>query len=283
MAVGRKKLVTQVRETRGATPDKPATLAMLQDPGSLDYRSTPHLGQWGLHRQLLGLVHSTIDAVRSAGLPLRVLEVGAGHGGFTAALLATGAEVTLAESSARVLSATEHRFASNPRLRAVHAPGLDLAAAGGDFTLVVAVSVLHHAPDYLGLIDELTGRLRAGGALVLMQEPCWYPRAGRLTRVTDRTAYLAWRVSRGDVRAGLKAVRRRLRHEYPVAAPGELTYHHVVRDGVDEQEVLGRLGPQFAEVRWAAYWSNHFGGAAALARLARLRNTFAVQATGYLD
>jgi SAM-dependent methyltransferase len=49
--------------------------------------------------------------------------------------------------------------------------GLDLAGiADGSFDLVTAYSVLHHVPDYLGILDELVRVLRPGGVLHLDHE-----------------------------------------------------------------------------------------------------------------
>ncbi len=72
--------------------EKPVDMRSLQEYGhgpSHDYRSgSPHLQHWRLHDRLLNLLRSSIAAIISEDLPLTVLEIGAGHGGFTEPALA---------------------------------------------------------------------------------------------------------------------------------------------------------------------------------------------------
>ena len=66
---------------------------------AVDYRRTPYLGQWPLRRRLVSLLESTLRTLPAPDRPLRVLEIGAGHGGYTGELLAAGCEVTAVEMS----------------------------------------------------------------------------------------------------------------------------------------------------------------------------------------
>src|ERR1039458_7593315 len=66
----------------------------------VDYhRGSPHLSYWPLHDRLVATIRSQLTHLADAGLPLRVLELGAGHGGFTEPALAFGCEVTAIEMS----------------------------------------------------------------------------------------------------------------------------------------------------------------------------------------
>lgn len=50
----------------------------------IDYRrGSPHLAQLGLYDRLVEVLRGTVRRLAEQGLPLRVLEIGAGHGGFT--------------------------------------------------------------------------------------------------------------------------------------------------------------------------------------------------------
>ena len=251
------------------------------DARYVDYGHSPHLAQWPLADRLVATLHDTIAALAASGLPLRVLEIGAGHGGYAGQALAAGCDVTAVEMSRASLDDLRSRYGTNDRLRAVLDPDAGLLEAGDGYALVLAISVLHHIPDYLDLVDRLSARLLPGGALLTLQDPRWYPRVGRLTRAVDRGAYLAWRLGRGNVRQGWAAMRRRMRGAYPVPEAGEIVYHHVVRQGVDEQAVVRSLRGRFADVEMLSYWSNHLGAIHRAAELAGLENTFGVRATGF--
>jgi SAM-dependent methyltransferase len=210
----------------------------------------------------------------------RVLELGASHGGFTELLLALDCDVTMAEMAAPALRRLEARHGGRARFAGVHDPELALDGVGGGFALAVAVSALHHVPDYLALLGRVADRIDAGGALITLQDPLWYPRTGRLTRLVDRSAYLAWRLGQGRVRDGAAAAIRRLRRRYPERRDDEVVYYHVVRSGVDEEAVAALLAERFARVELVSYWSHHLAAAAGPATAAGLVNTFAVRATG---
>jgi SAM-dependent methyltransferase len=246
----------------------------------IEYRHSPHLAQRPLHGRLVGFILETVSSLPDVGAPPRVLEVGAGHGGYTELLLAAGHDVTVVEMSREALNRLEARYGGNPRFSGMFDPDVGLRDAGGGYTLALCVSVLHHVPDYVEFLRRLTGRLLPGGALVTVQDPLWYPRVGRPTRALDRSAYLVWRIGQGRLRQGVEAMIRRSRRIYPEARPGEIVYHHVVRQGVDEEAVAGFLADRFARVELVSYWSHHLSSIRRPAELAGMVNTFAVRATG---
>jgi SAM-dependent methyltransferase len=248
----------------------------------VDYPNSPHLAHPALRGRLVALLLETVKTVAGSGLPLRVLEIGAGHGGYTAEALTAGCNVTAVELSRPSFRKLAARYGANPRVTTVFDPDGSLATLDGTYSLVLCISVLHHIPDYIAFIDRVTARLRRGGALLTLQDPLWYPRLSRLTRTVDRAAYLAWRIGQCNVGGGVTAMVRRLRGVYPAIEAGEIGYYHVVRQGVDEQAIARRLEARFDRVGVHSYWSNHLAAARRPAEMGGLLNTFAVQATGFI-
>lgn len=247
----------------------------------VDYRAgSPHLAHWALHDRLVAVLHEHIRRLDRAGLPLSVLEIGAGHGGFTEPALAAGCSVTAVEMSRPSLRQLDRRFGTNSRFRGVFDAEGALTDVGGDFSLVLCVSVLHHIPDYVSFVDTLVERLAPGGSFLALQDPLWYPRAGRTTRLLDRGGYYTWRLGQGDLRRGLATVSRRVRGRYDEANPADMVEYHVVRQGVDENALLGRLRPRFDDVELLPYWSNQLSAGQWLGQRLGLRNTFGITATG---
>ena len=246
---------------------------------AVDYRhGSPHLTYWPLFDRLTGLVRSEVRRLDGTGLPLDVLEVGAGHGGYTEPVLAAGCSVTAVEMSRPALAELDRRFGTNPRFGSVFDADGSLPVAAGQFSLVLCVSVLHHIPDYLAFLTEVTGKLAPGGTLIALQDPLWYPRVRRSTRIVDRGAFYSWRIAQGDLRRGLSTLSRRVRGVYDETNASDMVEYHVVRDGVDDQAVAALLGERFAAVEVLPYWSSQGAiGQRAGERLG-LHNTFGVVA-----
>ncbi|WP_349370086.1 SDR family NAD(P)-dependent oxidoreductase [Salinarimonas sp.] len=120
---------------------------------------------------------SAVLAGRSAGAPLRVLEIGAGTGGATAALRPLlerpGASVLATDVSRTLLRHAAARFEgwrgfSTERLDIARDPaGQGFAARR--FDLVVCANVLHATPDVAAALAHARGLLAPGGALVLLE------------------------------------------------------------------------------------------------------------------
>jgi SAM-dependent methyltransferase len=92
----------------------------------------------------------------------RVLEVGAGVGTFTTALLQTAAHVVAVEPSARGIESLEELAAEEPRITVVHGLSGD-AAPFGDFDAAVMLNVLEHIEHDRDVLVELRGLVRPGG------------------------------------------------------------------------------------------------------------------------
>ncbi|HWG73086.1 MAG TPA: methyltransferase [Acidimicrobiales bacterium] len=230
----------------------------------------------------MATVLDALTALAESGLPLSVLEVGAGHGAFTEPLLAAGAEVTASEMSRPSISYLEGRYRHNPHFRAVFDPDGSLALLEGQrFSFVLCSSVLHHIPDYLAFLHGVTTKhMYAGGTLLSLQDPLWYPTVGRATHRLDRACYLVWRLSRGNYRVGMQTVSRRLRHQLDENDPSDMVEYHVVRQGLDQEEIRRRLSESFLEVSVSPYWSTQ---AAVLQKIGERMfrpNTFLLLASG---
>src|SRR3954447_24999962 len=118
-----------------------------------DYAGTPHLAHPELRGWIVELVSEVVRRATSRGLPPRVLEIGAGDGGLTEPLLARGFEVIGTEVSRPAIERLETAYGDNPRFTAVYAPDGETDAVQDEpFAVVISASVLHHVPDYLGLV-----------------------------------------------------------------------------------------------------------------------------------
>jgi SAM-dependent methyltransferase len=223
-------------------------------PGHDYEHGSPHLMHAGLRTRVTTAI---VEAVRRAagpdGVP-RVLEIGAGHGSLTAALVDAGARVVVTEMSEPSAAELERRFTGVEAVTVVHDPDGEVPVEG-EFDAVVYVSVLHHIPDYLAAVERSAARLQPGGALISFQDPLWYPRRSRSAVLTTRAIYLAWRLGQGEFRRGVATMARRLRGVYDESQPSDMVEYHMVRDGVDEQALVERLGPLFDRVRLVPYWS----------------------------
>ena len=247
----------------------------------IDYRKgSPHLSHLGLYDRLVEVLRGTIQRLADEGLPLRVLEVGAGHGGFTETALALGCEVTAVDMSGPSIEELERRFGTNPKLKAVYDPEGTLRDVGGDYTLLMFISVLHHIPDYMAFLKSASQRLATGGALVTLQDPAWYSRH-RVAHRAEQAAYFGWRLTQGDYVSGLRTRFRRMRGTIDEKNPSDIVEYHVIRDGVDEEAVLSFARQTFADVTFIPYWSSQIGLAQYLGERFGLRNSFGVAAHGY--
>ncbi|RYJ05225.1 MAG: class I SAM-dependent methyltransferase, partial [Actinomycetales bacterium] len=222
-----------------------------------DYvKGSPHLRHDRLRRmvedRLGALVRATVERTGSC----HVLEIGAGHGTFTDTLLEAGARVTVtevSEASAELLTA---RYAGVEAVEVFHdTTGESVFELDRTFDATTCISLLHHIPDYVSFVERLAGMIGEGGWFYSVQDPTYYPRRTRVTRVLGRGTYFVWRLGQGDMRRGLATRWRRLRGEWSETEPSDLVEYHVVRSGVDEQAVEKALLPLFDDVDLFTYWS----------------------------
>jgi len=249
-----------------------------------DYRAgSPHLRHWSLYNRLVSLLRDEIRIIEGNGLPLTVLEVGAGHGGYTEPALAAGCTVVATEMShASVLTLTE-RYGLNPRFSALFDEDGSLSILGDDvFSLVVCASVLHHIPDYVSFVENaITRHLARGGSLITVQDPLWYPSLSPSDSYLTRLAYLSWRATRGDYIEGARTRLRRIRGFHDNRNPRDVVEYHVVRRGVDHSALLSVLRPRFDAVSLLPYWSTQSAVWQRVGERLGRANTFAILARSF--
>ncbi len=267
--------------TDSPTPDVTQGSHYLAD---YDYNSeSPHLKHRHLYEGLMDQVSVLVEGIGVTGREVEVLEIGAGDGSVSHRLLEIGCAVTGTEMSPDSVDTMNRRFAGNDRFRAVFDPDGSLGMLGDrQFDLILYASVLHHIPDYLATIrNSIDNHLRAGGALVSVQDPLWYPRIPRSVLYFTNVSYLSWRVLQGEIFRGMKTRLRRALHGLSEEAPGDTVEYHVVRNGVDEKAVSDLLTAEFSEVETISYWSSQGTIQQRLGEKLGLVNTFAILAREY--
>jgi glycosyltransferase involved in cell wall biosynthesis/SAM-dependent methyltransferase len=250
----------------------------------INYRQgSPHLAHPILYEHLVRVLREQVASLAADKLSLDVIEIGAGHGGFTEPMLAAGCRVTALEMSQASVSRLNSLFAENPLFSCLYNPDGSLACLTEDYSLAACVSVLHHIPDYMAALVDLTDRIRVGGSLVILQEPLWYPRTRSAALRLNRFGYLSWRMRQGSLRRGLATELRRVRGYYDESNPSDMIEYHIVRQGVDEEAISDLLRSRFKEVRVIRYWSNQSQLVQRLGQHLALDNTFGVVASGRLE
>lgn len=153
----------------------PDILAGRQDPLDLLFS---HDGPAGAYAEspLARAVNATVAAVAAGVRPRRVLEIGAGTGATSAAVLPvlpSDAEYLFTDVGAAFLRAAEARFAERPVFRTGlldigrHPDGQGWASER--FDLIVAANVLHVAPSLRDAVAHAVALLAPGGRLILVE------------------------------------------------------------------------------------------------------------------
>jgi ubiquinone/menaquinone biosynthesis C-methylase UbiE len=113
-----------------------------------------------------------LGLLRSDSPTITALDFGCGSGNLTRHLLQMGAEVIACDVSSRFLELVTSRFDGLP-VRPHQLNGKDLSEIAADsIDFVGAYSVLHHVPDYLGALKEMSRVCRPGGVIYLDHEHC---------------------------------------------------------------------------------------------------------------
>ncbi|KAA0110375.1 bifunctional 2-polyprenyl-6-hydroxyphenol methylase/3-demethylubiquinol 3-O-methyltransferase UbiG [Mycolicibacterium sp. P1-5] len=225
---------------------------------SHDYiAGSPHLRHQALTARIEGRIRQVIEQVLARKGEASVLEIGAGHGFFTATVLDAGGHTTVTEMSKASFDYLERRYHDNRSVRVIYDKTGDAAFnEGGKYDVILLISVIHHIPDYISTIERLCDELLdAGGAIVTFQDPLWYPRQTGWAKTLSQGAYFMWRLGQGDLRRGLATRWRRLRGVYSESEPSDLVEYHVVRQGVDDQALMDMFRMRFSEVELDRYFS----------------------------
>lgn len=244
---------------------------------------SPHLRHAALRKRIDRRISDEIKAILRRQAECKVLEVGAGHGFFTDSVLNAGGTATVTEMSAASYSYLSERFRENAAVRILYdADGNAAFDAGLSYDVILLISVIHHIPDYLGVVTRLCDQaLNVGGTVVTFQDPLWYPRQKPWQRAVSSGAYFAWRIGQGELRRGLATRWRRLRGVYSESEPSDLVEYHVVRQGVDEVALQSLFHSRFAETEIDMYFSTQSPRLQALAQSHAPPNTFGIVGRGY--
>jgi ubiquinone/menaquinone biosynthesis C-methylase UbiE len=114
---------------------------------------------------------SALSSARSVRGEPTALDVGCGSGNLTQRLLELGCRVTSADVAPRFLELCERRFGDSGRVQTHRLDGVALGSLPSDtFDIAATYSVLHHVPDYLGLIADMVRVVRPGGVIFLDHE-----------------------------------------------------------------------------------------------------------------
>lgn len=246
-----------------------------------DYRAgSPHLKHERLHEHLVGRLRDVLNQTVARGLQPTLLEIGAGDGAFTEPVLAHGFRVTATEMARPSILRLERKFGSNPNFTVQFVDeDAPYPITSGKFSVILFVSVLHHIPDYIDVIKQITTHhLEPGGTLVTFQDPLWYPSLPRGTRLLSDTAYLLWRLPRGNYRRGFQTRFNRLRGNYDAIHTAE---YHVARQGIDHEGLVRFISNQFDSVDILPYWSTQSGFWQRVGNRIGTKNTFGIVASGY--
>ena len=247
-----------------------------------DYdKGSPHLRHDKLREMTEGRLATLVAASIARSGSCRVLEVGAGHGTFTRCLLDAGAVVSVTETSSASADHLRRQFADPGRVEVqFDETGEAILESDKRWDLAVMTSVIHHIPDYLTFLDRLAGLVVDDGAIFAVQDPLYYPRMSKIAHVADRAAYFLWRLGQGSYGRGLATRVRRMRGVYLDTEPSDLVEYHVMRDGVDEEAMVQRLGTFFDDVEIFRYWSTQSPLLQRIGSRTRMLTTFGVEATG---
>lgn len=272
--------------SRAATVSDAALRANLEVYEHFDERTyvngSPHLRFSSIGARYRALIDRAIARTDRDRADISVLDLAAGNGMATIPLFKRGVRVTAVDSSKTMIRRLTRRAeAFGARPRTVVEDVFDyLQSTDEKFDIVTHVSMLHHIPDYMQLIDLAVAHVRPGGSLVTFQDPLRYDLMPRSHHVMDRACYFVWRLGQGNYTQGLKTRWRRLRHRYDPSEAADFDEFHVVRNGVDADAIIGRLEQSFAEVDLVTYWSTFSRPLQWLGEHANLTSCFGTLASG---
>jgi len=122
-----------------------------------------------------GIFEEAILMLRTESeIPL-ILDFGAGTGNLTKHLLKLGARVLAADVSPKSLASLKVAFDGTGKFDTTGLNGVDLSnLKDNSVDMVATYSVLHHVPDYLGIVREFVRVVKSGGVIYIDHEsaPC---------------------------------------------------------------------------------------------------------------
>jgi 2-polyprenyl-6-hydroxyphenyl methylase / 3-demethylubiquinone-9 3-methyltransferase len=236
--------------------------------------AAPHLKHREVHTLFERLVHEVVALVATDGRRPRALDLGAGDGTATASLVAAGCDVVAVDVDHARLESLRRRLPA-VEVRETDAVAV-LRKSGEAWDIVMAVSFLHHVRDYRGLTEAALDTLNPGGVFLSFQDPLLHTSLGNGARAFSRVAYLAWRLSDGDLRGGAARYLRRRRHGYSEMLAEDLEEFHAQRGGVDHRMLLELFRSRGMPARLVVYFSTQSSAFQRMGAALGLQNTFAL-------
>lgn len=126
-------------------------------------------GQWDEIRSGYFTEHMRDAAIAKSSLPenATVADIGTGTGFVAAGLAPKAAKVYGFDASAEMLAVAAHNLGKFPNVELKQAPGDSIPLPDSSLDGVFANMYLHHAPDPLAAIREMTRLLKPGGVLCI--------------------------------------------------------------------------------------------------------------------
>lgn len=236
----------------------------------------PHL----VHEQLFVLLRTLVKRAMDAcpGSEVRMLDLGAGEGSVARLWLCQNAKLTAVDLSSAMLTQLQAKCAAQANhLRCVTMDASEyLAVSGEQFDVVSCISLLHHIPDYVGLIRLGLRRVKPSGVLVTFADPIRYDTLRIIERLFGELAYGIWRLRRPDVLEGIGRRLRRMRGIYLDDSIHDNVEYHITRAGVDQDAIAKMLQLNGMQVEVHRYWSTQSALFQRLGTLLGLENSFGI-------
>ena len=122
----------------------------------------------------------------------KVLDFGAGTGNLTGKLLSMGYQVTAIDISAEMCHILKERYSvyiKNGHLNVINSAIEESNLDEAEFDLITCYSVLHHLPDYVKTIQQLTNYLKKGGVMYLDHETPFLLNRPKIVERIVKSAY----------------------------------------------------------------------------------------------
>jgi ubiquinone/menaquinone biosynthesis C-methylase UbiE len=273
--------VREMNQSDHAASDKGAIVAneaFFNKETTLRYGDvSPHIRHASLRRLYSQLVEDVFAYARKHSEVPTVLDLGAGEGSATLPFLELGARVVAVDVSDSQLTELQRKCHSyKDRLQVRQADIGSVLCTNERYDVLVMSSCLHHIPDYISVIQAGANVLSPKGQFFSFQDPVRYDTMGSLSHGFHKIAYFSWRVFQGDFVGGVSRVLRRARGIYLEDCPADNTEYHVVRNGVDQNQIVALLSSQGFECRIVRYFSTQGSLFQPLGSAFGIENTFSI-------
>ncbi|HOT90857.1 MAG TPA: class I SAM-dependent methyltransferase [Anaerolineae bacterium] len=238
----------------------------------------PHVKHASLRALYGKLLVQVYDYAKEHTAVPSVLDLGAGEGSATLPLLELGTRVTAVDISSSQLNALQkkcERFSDRLEVRCEDIFDT-LKDKNTRYDIIIAVSFLHHMPDYLGMITEAVNLLTPYGQFFSFQDPLRYDSVGKPTMIFSTLAYFSWRIFRGDLVGGTKRRLRRMRGIYLEDSIHDNAEYHVIRNGVDQDAIFRLFEDRGFDCNIVRYFSTQSRLFQPIGSASGMKNTFAV-------